>query len=206
MLFKILLNYITGYVNIKVEGYFVERFLNICISKKILLWNIKRKKSTILYANVGINNYKKLKDICKKTKSRIKIQSKRGLPFVLHKYRKRKIFGIFLGLVILILIILSNFIWNIDITGNELISKQDILNSLNEQGLKIGINKNNVDTNYIINKMRLQRDDIAWIGIKIDGTNAIIEIKEKKQAPEIIDEQEYCNIISNKTGMITKID
>lgn len=206
VLFRILLNYITGYVNIKVEGYFVERFLNICISKKILLWNIKRKKSTTLYANIGISDYKKLKSINRKTKTQIKIQSKKGLPFLLHKYRKRKIFGIFLGGVILSLIILSNFIWNIDIIGNESISKQEIINSLNEQGLKIGINKNKIDTNSIINRIRLQRNDIAWIGIKINGTNAIIEIKETKKAPEIINEQEYCNIVSNKTGMITKID
>ena len=58
---KILLNYITGYVNIKVESYFIERFINICISKKILLWNIKRSKSSILYANISIRDYKKLR-------------------------------------------------------------------------------------------------------------------------------------------------
>ena len=63
MFLKILLNYILGYVNIRVEGFFIERFINICISKKILLWNMKREKSTILYANIGIQDYKKLKNI-----------------------------------------------------------------------------------------------------------------------------------------------
>ena len=63
MLLKILINYIVGYVKISVEGYFIERFMNICISKKILLWNIKREKSTFLYANVGIKDFKKLKEI-----------------------------------------------------------------------------------------------------------------------------------------------
>ena len=38
------------------------------------------------------------------------------------------------------------------------------------------------------------------------GTNAIVEIKETSKAPEIINENEYCNIISNKEGMITKIN
>ena len=56
MFLKILLNYILGYVNIKVEGFFIERFINICISKKILLWNIKREKSTILYAKHSKKN------------------------------------------------------------------------------------------------------------------------------------------------------
>lgn len=206
MFFKILLNYILGYVNIKVEGFFIERFINICISKKILLWNIKREKSSILYANIGINDYKKLKNIAKKTKSKISIQAKKGLPFLLHKYRKRKIFVALLAIIFITLFLMSKFIWNIEIKGNKQIEKAEILEELNKNGLKIGTYKGKINANSIINKIRLDRSDIAWIGIDIEGTNVIVEIKETSQAPEIIDENEYCNIIANKEGMITKIN
>lgn len=206
MFFKIWINYIIGYVNIKIESYFIERFINICISKKIFLWNIERKKSTILYANISIKDYKRLKEIAKKTKSRVKIEDKKGLPFILHKYRKRKIFIGFFILILIGLIATSNFIWNIDIKGNDNISKEEIIEILNQNGFKIGINKNKIDTDFIINKIRLQRDDIAWVGINMKGTNAIVEIKEANKAPEIIDENEYCNIISNKNASITKIN
>ena len=203
---KIWLNYITGYVNIKVESYFIERFINICISKKIFLWNIKRKKSTILYANISIKDYKRLKDVAKKTKSKTKIENKKGLPFILYKYRKRKIFLAFFILIIIGLIATSNFIWNIEIKGNNNIDEEEIIEVLNQNGLKVGTNKNKIDTNLVINKIRLQRDDIAWIGINMKGTNAIVEIKEADKAPEIIDEDEYCNIVSNKNASITKIN
>ena len=206
MFLKIWLNYIIGYVNIKVESYFLERFINICISKKIFLWNIKRKKSSILYANISVRDYKRLKEITRKTKSRTKIESKKGLPFLLHKYRKRKVF-LFLFITILVgLIVTSNFIWNIEIRGNTEISKEEIIQVLNENGLKIGISKNKIDTNLLVNNIRLQRDDIAWIGISMQGTNAIVEIKETDKAPEILDENEYCNILSNKNAIITKIN
>ena len=206
MFLKILLNYILGYVNIKVEGFFIERFINICISKKILLWNIKRKKSTIMYANIGINDYKKLKPIAKKTKSKISIQNKKGFPFVVHKYRKRKIFVGLLAVIFIALFVMSKFIWNIEIKGNNQISKAEILEELNKQGLKIGAYKGKINSNSIINRVRLDRNDIAWMGIDLEGTNAIVEIKETSKAPEIIDENEYCNIVSNKEGMITKIN
>ena len=119
---KILLNYILGYVTIKVESYYIERFINICISKKIFLWNIKREKSSILYASISINDYKRLKGIAKKTKSLIKIEHKKGLPFLINRYKKRKIFLSLFIIVIIFLIITSNFIWNIEIKGNEKIS------------------------------------------------------------------------------------
>ena len=168
MFLKILLNYILGYVNIKVEGFFIERFINICISKKILLWNMKREKSTILYANIGIQDYKKLKNIAKKTKTRISIQSKKGMPFLLHRYRKRKIFVGLLAIIFIALFMMSKFIWNIEVKGNTRISKIEILEELSKNGLKIGTYKGKINANSVINKIRLDREDIAWIGIDIE--------------------------------------
>jgi len=202
---RTILNYFTGYVHIRVEGFFVERFINMCISKKILLMNIKREKSTIMYADIGIKDYKRIKEIAKKTKSKVEIQNKKGLPFIAHKYRKRKIFFILLITIIIALVVSSNYIWNIEITGNINVSVNELLQTLEQSGLKIGISKNNIDTNLVINKIRLKRDDIAWIGISIKGTNAIVKVKEADKAPEIIDEDEYCNIVSDKKGIITKI-
>lgn len=201
-----ILNYFTGYVKIKVEGLFLERFINICVSKKILLMDIKREKSTIMYANVGIADYKKLKQVARKTKSKIKIQRKKGLPFTIKKYRKRKIFGILFVVILTLLIVSSNYIWNIEISGNVKITNQEILQSLEESGLKVGLSKNDIDINAVISKIRLDREDIAWIGITVKGTNAIVKIKEAAKAPEVIDENKFCNIVANKTGMITKIN
>ena len=206
MFVRRVLNYCTGYVSIRVEGFYVERFINMCISKKILLMDIKREKSTIMYANVALSDYKMLKPIAKKTKSKIKIQRKKGLPFTAHKYRKRKIFGLFFIVVVIGIIISSNYIWNIDISGNINISKEDLLISLEENGLAVGTSKNDMDTDEVIRKIRLNRDDIAWIGITVKGTNAIVKIKETEKAPNVIDKNDYCNIVADKYGMITEIN
>lgn len=206
MFFKILINYILGYVQIKVEGYYIERFINICNSKNIYLWNVKRDKSTIMYANVGIKEFKKLKHITKATKCRIEIKGKKGLPFFLNKYKKRKIFAICLIAIVLLLTITSNYIWNVEIITDGAINEGELIAMLEQEGLKIGASKRNIDTKKVINNIRLNRNDIAWMGINIDGTNAIIEIVQSKEKPEIIAEDEYCNIVSDKEGIITKIN
>ena len=92
MLIKIILNYIFGYVKIFVEGYYIERFINICKNEKIVIWNLKRDKNIRLYLNVGKKEFKKICKIAKKTKCSVKIKNKKGLPFLLYKYKKRKIF------------------------------------------------------------------------------------------------------------------
>lgn len=205
MYFKILLNCILGYVGIEIEGYFIERFINICNSQKIFLWNMKRLNSTIVRVNIGINDFKRLKQIAKKTKCRIKIQKKKGLPFIMHRYKKRKIFFILFSLIIILIIALSNFIWNIEITGNETIESEEIMKILEENNFKIGSCKIGMQTKDIISQIRLKREDVAWVGIEIKGTNAIVKIVEADLKPEIIQEDEYCNLIATKDGMIVKV-
>ena len=206
MFFKILIFYILGYLNIEVEGIFVERFINICKSRGIFLWNVKMEKGVLLYANIGIKDYKNIRIIAKKTETRIRIKKKCGVPFILNKYKKRRIFAGILVAVAIFIGAMANFVWNIDVSGNEKISKEEILVALEEEGLKTGAYKGEINTVEIINAIRLKRNDIAWIGITIKGTNVEVKIKEAVNAPEIIDGNEYCNIVAQKEGMITKIN
>ena len=206
MFFRILINYIIGYVRVAVEGYYIERFINICKNEKIAIWNLKRDKDVKLFLNVGLKDYRKALKIAKRTKCRTKLQKKRGMPFLLNKYKKRKIFGIFLMLLIAITIFSSNFIWNIEVKVENDDNVENIIQDLEEMGLKIGEWKSKVNTKEVINKVRLKRQDIAWMGIELKGTNAIVKIAKAKEKPQIIDENEFCNIVSNKTGVITKIN
>lgn len=205
MRFKILLAYILGYLEIKVEGYFIEKFINNCLKSNIFLWNIKRKRTTIMTCNIGVKDFKNIRKILKQTKCRIKIEKKKGLPFTFNKYRKRKIFALLIFIILIIIAILSNFVWNIQIEGTEKISKDELIQTLKEEGLSIGKFKPGIETREIINKVRLDRDDIAWIGIEITGTNAIVKVVEAEEKPEIVDEDEYCNIVATKDGVVTKI-
>ena len=204
MFLKILLNYIFGYLNVTVEGYYIERFINTCMSKGIFFWGMKRTKSTIMHMNIGADEFKQAIKIAKKHGCRIKIDNKHGLPFVMKKYKKRKAFFILLLLVFAIIFALSKFVWNIEVTGNINIDSDEIINALNEDGLKIGTLKSKVNTEEIVNKIRYQRDDIAWMGIELTGTNAIVKIVEADSKPEIVDENDYCNIVASKGGIIEK--
>ena len=200
-----LLQYLTGYVNITVEGYYIEKFINICTNKNIMLWNLKRENSIVLRASIHISDFKLLKRICKDTRCKVKIEKKKGFPFVIKKYKKRKVFIGLLIAIIFIIIGLSNFIWNIEVEGLETISKQDILNLAETEGLAVGKFKGKIDTKEVINKIRLERDDIAWVGIDVKGTNAIIKVVEADKKPEIVDEDDYCNIVADKDAIIRKV-
>lgn len=206
MFIKILFSYLLGYITVTIEGYYIERFINICKIKKVPIWSLKREGEIYLTLKTQVKEFKKICNIAKKVKCKVKIKNKRGLPFLLHKYKKRKTFVVLLILVIPLIIFSSNFIWNIEIKEENDQPLENIERDLEDVGLKVGKLKSKIETKEIINKIRLKRNDIAWMGIELKGTNVIIKVVKADNKPEIIDENEFCNIISDKTGLITKIN
>ncbi len=206
MFFKILLYKLIGYIRINVEGFYIEKFINICRQNGIFLWGIKREKASIMHTNISIKDFKKIKRITKQINCRVHIERKKGLPFFLDRYKKRKIFVIGLIAILLIIFGTSNFVWNIEVVGNEKINKDELIQELKEQGLEIGTPKRKINKNEIINTIRLKRNDVSWVGINIKGTNVTVKIVETEEKPEIINQDEYCNIVANKDALIQKID
>ena len=104
--------------------------------------------------------------------------------------------------MIILTMLSSNFVWNVDIVEENNNEMENIVQDIENAGLKTGTLKNKINTKEIINKIRLQRKDIAWMGIELKGTNAIVKLVKAEEKPDIIDENEYCSIVSDKTGIV----
>ena len=206
MFFKIMLSYIVGYLTVSVEGYYIERFINICKNQKVVIWNLKRKKNILLLLNIRTKDFREMCQIAKKVNCKVKILNKKGLPFLMNKYKKRKIFIVFLLIVVNCIWISSSFVWNVDIVEESGKEINNLRQDLENAGLKFGVPKSKIKSKEIINHIRLKRNDISWIGIELKGTNAIVKVAKAEEKPEIVDNSEYCNVVSNKTGVITKIN
>jgi len=206
MILKRIKNFCLGYLVIEIEGFFIERFFNMCAKEKIRLWGTKRKNKIAVTTKMSIDDFRQIRKIAKETNSRVKIKKKRGIIFEIKKYKNRKVFIFLFFMLVLSIFALSNFIWNIEITGNEQISEKELIEVLNKNGLKQGSLKMKIYSKKIIEKIRLENEKISWIGIDIKGTNAKITISEATEKPEIVDENEYCDIVSTKEGIITKVN
>lgn len=195
-----------GYVYVSVEGFYIEKVINICKKNNIELINLDRKSNTIIYVGIRVKDFRDLSKIAKENKCRMKIVKKSGMPFVVKRYRKRKYFFIALLVLWLLIIVLSKFIWNIEIIGEGDVYSERILNIVKEEGIEIGKLKKHVNLDKVINRIRLENDDISWVGIKMCGTNVKIEIIKTDVKPEVVKENEFCNIVAKKDAVIENIN
>ena len=202
---KFIYLYLFGYINIFVEGYFIERFINICISKRIMLWKLSRENPTSLTARISISDFKNIRSIAKKTKCKVKIKDKKGFPFLKKRYRKRKIFAITLLVIAILIFGLTRFVWNIEIKCNKEINEKEILSLLKDNGIVQGTYIKKINIDKTINNICLERDDVSWVGIEIKGTNLIIDIVKSEPKIQEIQSDEPCNIIADKDAVILKI-
>lgn len=198
-------NYFKGYVIIRVEGLTLEKFINLAINKDIYLWNIIRIDHTILEGKISIEGFKLLKEVVKKVGCRVYIIEKRGFPFLLEKLKKRKMFGFGFLLFIGLIIFLTSFIWTIEVSGNEKVPEEEIIQFLQNMDIKRGIIKYNVDDQKIRNQILDNFNIFSFASVDIKGTKLYIEVKEQDLPPEQIDDKTPCNIIAKKKGIIEKV-
>jgi len=198
-------NYLRGYVRIRITGYSPERFLNLCKHKGIEMWGLEAK-SQAYEMYMTINGFRKLKPIIKKTRTHIIITERYGVPFFFHKYRKRKVFFLSIILCICMIYLLSRFIWNIDIKGNQAITDDIIIEYLETEGIFHGMKRKNVDCEAIDINMRKKFDEIIWVSASLEGCNIIVQVKENTDTFRVGQiEEEPSDIISVADGIITNI-
>lgn len=200
-----MIRFVRGYVDFKASGKFPERFLNITSRYGINLWNAHPTKDG-LEASMYISDYRKIRLVTKKSKVTTRIKAKHGLPFISAKYKPR--IGIPIGAAagIVLLLMLSNFVWSISLTGNQNVSQTKIFEVLSQNGVKVGAYKNNLNVQSIERETMLEISEIGWMSVNITGNVVSVEIKEKAEKPEIKTETTPCNIKAKCDGVITKVN
>ncbi len=199
-----LIRFIFGYVKIVIIGENPEIFINHLISSNVSVWNIERKGDLFVLC-ISVSDYKKIRKIRSdiSLKYRTKIIQKYGLKFRLINSKIRA--GICVGILLILMLNLffSNFIWQIEVTGIEQISQDEVINVCKEFGLVEGLFKKNIDTYDLSHKIALKLDKIAWLSLNIEGSKLTVNISENKDSAK--EDSVPTSIIAIRDGTIHSI-
>lgn len=206
MFLSVLIQLIFGYLKIKISCPFPERLINLVNLRGFSVWGIRILNENTFIMNIALRNFKKLRPLLRKTGARIHILSKKGLPFVFYKYRKRS--GLLLGGIgfLVIVFLMSGFVWSIEISGNNNISDEQILLALNQSGFYEGAFKSNLNLRSVRQKVRVLIPEISFIELNLQGSKAYVKITESKKTPEIINKSAPQNLVAARAGVIEKIE
>lgn len=205
MFFVRVVNCLKGYVQMKAEGRFLERFINLCSNRQIYMWDIRRTGATCITAKISRQGFRCLRPICASTHTRVHILTKKGFPFILAKLLRRKLFLIGFFAFIIAIFWMCNHIWAIELSGTYYMEDYIILQELEKSGVKVGASIHSIDQNQVKNDILTRNSQLSFIWVDIRGTKAYVEVKQKDEKPEVVPSGVPCNIVAKHSGLIKKI-
>jgi len=194
--------FLRGYVRISISGFAIERLINQAAAAGVVFADLRRD-GVCVDACVSRRDLSRAAAIAKRVGATLETKAHVGLPAVLARLKRRWVLLIGLAFFVAALLLLTSFIWRIDIIGNDRISTDDILSVLSENGFAIGTGTRGIVYRDVENALMAQFADIAWVGLDITGTRAVIRLVETIKRPEIIDVTTPMDIVAAKDGIIT---
>ena len=191
-------------ITLKITGRNSDYFTNILISKNINFSVINKTRKELIIT-VSDRDYKKIKSI--KTSYKIKVIRVYGLLYIKYLFNNYLSFIISFFICIMLVIITSNLILEIDINSNNTNLEKTILEDLKVRGIskyrfKVNYDKKRKIVNEILNE---ERDTIEWLEIEAYGTKYIINVVERIKNTD----KEECipsNIVAKKDAIITSVE
>lgn len=203
MLLK-LLRFLIGYVKIEVYGFAPERFVNLIIKNEIVIWEIESTdKGYIFYT--GRYNLLKMKPYLQKTNMKLKLLDKYGLPYFIKNNKKRVVFIAGFGIFLVGIYILSLFVWEVRIVGEDKLVQENVLEYIEDKYVPLGTLKAEIDCSALEEKLRAKYTDISWISCELKGTGLTVYLEEGMSLRKEKNTYENGDIVASKDARITKM-
>ncbi|MFS0672849.1 sporulation protein YqfD [Ornithinibacillus sp. 179-J 7C1 HS] len=196
-------SFIKGYVRIVVSGNLPELFFQECTTKGITVWNIKKEGKNSCSGNVKLSDLSKVKLLRRGKNYKISFKQRRGYPFLLSRFLRKKEFVLSFIMSILLILFMSNIIWKVEVTGDLPIEiEEKIAKQLDEYGIHPGAWIFTIDSPGII-QQKLTNDipELLWVGVRQKGTTFQLEGVEKI----VVKEEEVDgprDLVATKKGVI----
>ncbi|MBR4949318.1 MAG: sporulation protein YqfD [Clostridia bacterium] len=203
-MFGRIIYYIMGYVKLEIRGVFPERFINLCAKENIMCFDLKRKGEG-LSCKILKKDFSKIDLIIKKSQSELLSFKEKGVISNIKRYRFK--YGLFAGVILFfgMIFLMSQFVWDIEVFGNEELSTEKVLRILESENVKVGTYIKNIDLNELKENVILKSKVMSFVNINIKGTKITVEVKERINKPKIVPKDKPCDIIALRDGYILDI-
>lgn len=198
-----LIRFFTGYVVFKITGSRAGSFINELNRRRINVWGVRARAGEI-YCRVSRSDYPEVQRLCRGTSQRVHISAKRGVPFILHKNRRRG--GLIAGAVLFAVIFkaLSAFVWVVDMCSLDTLSQTSAREILRRVGIYEGVRADFESLKRMQTTAMLEFGGLSWITINVDGSRGEVNATEK--TPAETNDTAPRDMIASHDGQIIRID
>lgn len=194
-----------GQLTIEITALSPERIINMIWHKKINVQNVRKRNTSTLQLEINYEDYKEIKGITSKAKGKVKVIGRTGIIFLVYKIKSKLSLVAGFGVFVVMLFILSRYIWGIEIDTKRYVSPFEIRKVLTSIGVKPGMSKEKVDIREVEKKLENISSDIMWVRVRIEGSTLKVLIEEKTNPPAFIEKGAEGGIVAKMDGEVKQI-
>ncbi|ODU57450.1 MAG: hypothetical protein ABT01_02285 [Clostridium sp. SCN 57-10] len=191
-----------GTVRIRVRGASTERFLNACARDEILFRDAERTGADTMLMTVYARDFRRLRSHARREFCAVRVVKKSGGPFLWRRARRRVALLLSVALCAVLLIVLSSYIWTVEITGCERVTEREIAAALAEFGVRPGAPVRGINPDRIRLEVLTLDARLSYLTITVSGTHVDVLVHERRVTPERVADDVPCDVVADKTGIV----
>ncbi len=181
--------------------------MNICMKYGFVYYGLKDDGDGRILITVPLASYKNVLCACRARKIAIRTVSRHGLLPTLSANRERSV-GILVGalLSLLIFFLSQGVVWRIDVSGNENMTADEIVELLENSGLSVGSRISALETDVVEQRVMIGDERIAWISVNMTGTVASVQVREALLQDTADGAAKPANLVARLDGEIVGLE
>lgn len=200
------LNYLRGQAKVEVTCPTPERVVNLCAVHGIPFWDVTWLTEETFRFTTTLPGAGRLGTVTSEIGAQVTVLYREGAPELWRRGRKRYVLLAAALLLPVLLAVGSAYIWDFEVTGNDTVPTEAILQALERCGVSVGTRGVGLDQNDIRNGVLTLLPDVVYLAVNVRGCTAHVQVVERTRPPHLYRDSDVQNIVAARDGLITEIE
>ena len=199
-------NYLRGQAVVQVVCAAPERVVNLCAAHGVPFWDLTWQSETAFRVTTTLSGAHRLREVTAEVGAEVTVLRRSGAPELWRRCRRRYVLLAAALVLPLLLAVGSAFIWDFEVTGNDTVPTEQILQALERCGIRVGTRGIGLDQDDLRNRVLPLLPDVVYMAVNVRGCTAHVQVVERTRPPHIYRDSDVQNIVAARDGLVTKVE
>lgn len=200
-----LIRYLRGSVRFRLTGAAPEQCLNALAAARLEFWDIEREDALHLSLSVPAREAERLQELALRCLCTAEVTERSGLRAQFGGLLRRPVLLLGLLAAAVATFVLQEFVWTIEVEGNDRLPAGQIVQALEELGIAPGTWGPSIDSPETRNRMLLRMPELAWLAVNRSGGRVQVLVTERQQPPDTRAPYAVANVVAARDGVLTEV-
>ena len=195
-------DFVRGTVSLALFGAFPAGVLNAAAREGVEFWAAESEDANTLRLKSWESELPAWERLARRAGCEVRVLGRSGGRRAFRRLLHRP--GLLAGLALAAVLLTAStlFVWDVDVRGNETLSRAEILRALEDSGFGVGSFWPGVNTDVLRSEVMLRLPQLAWMTVNVSGSRAVAAVVERAEKPEMYDAAARTDLVAARGGLI----